>query len=189
MTAASPGRRRYEPPPSGLIDAATLHFVVVLPDNPFLAAHVVGSQDFDEVVREARRGLSAHPRRVAASLGLATSGILAARTTAGRPSCKNCMIEVGHLILRVEEPEPPGRFEACRSPLPRRPRPAQRLRVRARLLGRTARTMRSCDSEIQISVYDRPAYLSGSASRCTLAPELLAHFADGGAEARRRRNR
>ena len=36
--------------------------------------------------------------------------------------------------------------------------------------GGTARTIRSCASVIQISVYDRPSYLSGACSRSTSAP-------------------
>ena len=38
--------------------------------------------------------------------------------------------------------------------------------------------MRSCASEIQISVYDSPSYFSGAWSRCTVGAELLAHLAD-----------
>ncbi len=37
---------------------AAADLVVVLPDNPFLAADVVSSQDFEEVFREVRRGRS-----------------------------------------------------------------------------------------------------------------------------------
>ena len=43
--------------------------------------------------------------------------------------------------------------------------------------------MRSCASDIQISVYDNPWYLSGACSRSTSAPRSGAHLADRRAEA------
>ncbi len=48
--------------------------------------------------------------------------------------------------------------------------PAHNLLSRSQFSGGTARTIRSCDSEIQISVYESPAYFSGAFSRSTWAP-------------------
>ena len=53
----------------------------------------------------------------------------------------------------------------------------------------TASTIRSWASLIQISVYDRPVYLSGARSSQTSAPVFFAHLADGAAEARPLRSR
>ncbi len=48
--------------------------------------------------------------------------------------------------------------------------PEQSIRSRSQSAGGTAKTIRSCDSEIQISVYDSPAYFSGALSSSTAAP-------------------
>ena len=61
--------------------------------------------------------------------------------------------------------------------------PAELLERRPLARSGTARTIRSWASEIQISVYDRPWYLSGARLELDLGAELRAHLADRRAEA------
>ena len=70
-----------------LHDAAALHFVIVLPNDPFLAGDVRRAEDLQQVVRVIR--LAAGRRQSAC--GLAARRYTACRTTGGRPLCRNSM--------------------------------------------------------------------------------------------------
>ena len=80
-----------------LDDGAALHLVIVLADDPFLAAHVRARRG-----SSAGRPLKSRRRRASTACGVGVAdarlATVACRTTAGRPSCRKCHVQVGDLV-------------------------------------------------------------------------------------------
>src|SRR5436190_15368287 len=94
----------------------------------------------------------------------------ASRITGGRPSCRKCMSR------RPTSSSWNLSTSCCVSvnlPITVASTPSEQHRCSkaSQLPGGTERTIRSCASEIQISVYESPEYLSGALSSQTSAPD------------------
>ena len=97
----------------------------------------------------------------------------ASRVGIGTPSCRKWVSSEPtsvpcHIRRMVPSAEPNSPRSQSSTPCA-----TQMARSRSTLAGGTESTMRSCASEIQISVGLRPSYFTGARSRCTVAPTSL----------------
>ena len=193
MTTAASDGPSFATPTSGLIDAAALHLVVVLPNHPFLRADGVGCARIARRVSFCGSGIlesataEVHAER---SVRLEKLRVAACNCTSrcfthhdrGPPFVQELHVEVGDRVPLVAELQPPGRLECRPAPRPPRPRLSQRRFNSGHFVGRHRQhhaLLRLADPDLGVA---QPLVLQRRGFEVHGRAEIRAHLADGGTE-------